>query len=154
MHHFNLRLATFKQTLVYAKLLAGMTNEEIAEAAGIGGARVARYFQEFDSYTPSPALVPPLCRALGNKILIEWQMEQVTDLPTVNPIGTASELVAAVLRATTNVGDLSAKAEIAVADGTLSVEEARAIQEQFRKNREWCKVAVAALEKLARGEKV
>ena len=64
MHSFNFRQATFKQALVFAKLLSGMTNEEISEASSISGPQIARYFQEHDAYAPSPALIPVLCRAL------------------------------------------------------------------------------------------
>jgi transcriptional regulator with XRE-family HTH domain len=91
MPDFNFRHATFKQTLVYAKLLSRMTNEEISEASGISLAQVARYFQENDAYSPAPALVPALCRAMRNTVLVDWQNAQVEDLRPVKAISNVQD---------------------------------------------------------------
>ena len=151
MHDFNLRHATFKQALVFAKLLSGMTNEEISEASGISGAQIARYFQEHDAYAPSPALVPVLCRALRNTVLVDWLNAQVEELRPVAPISTVQDLTMAVMKATQNTGTLNSKTLAAIADGTISPQEARTLQAQFRTNGNWNHEAADALDALAGG---
>ena len=149
---FNLRQATFKQTLVYAKLVARMTNEEISEASGIGLAQVSRYFQENDAYSPSPVLIPALCRAMGSTILVDWLNAQIEELRPGLDISTAADLTQAVMRATANTGDLNTETLKAIADGSILSAEARTLQAQFRKNGEWNLKAADALDALARGQ--
>lgn len=151
MPDFNPRHATFKQTLVFAKLVSGMTNEEISETSGISLAQVARYFQEHDAYAPSPALIPALCRAMGNTILVDWLNAQVEELRPVTAITTVQDLTVAVMRATENTGALNSKTVAAIADGQVSQQEARTLQAQFRKNGEWNFKAADALDALAGG---
>lgn len=131
---FNLHHATFKQALSYAKLLSGMTNEEITEASGISLARIARYFQENDAYSPSPALIKPLCRAMGNLVLVDWFNAQVEELRDVPAFTTALELTLAVMEATKSTGVLNAKAADVLADGKITEAEAKDLQAQFRAN--------------------
>ena len=152
MRDFNLRHATFKQALVYAKLLSGMTNEEISEASGISGPQIARYFQEHDAYAPSPALIPVLCRALGNTVLVDWQDAQVEELRSVPAIATALDLTLAVMEATKNTGTLNAKTAEVLADGKITAEEAKALQAQLRANAMENFRAADALEPLAGGK--
>ena len=106
MSDFNLHHATFKQALVYAKALSGMTNEEIAEASGINGPQVSRYFQEHDAYAPAPYLLPTLCRVLGNTVLVDWLNAQVAELRPATSIRNVQDLTMAVMRATENTGAL------------------------------------------------
>lgn len=150
MSDFNLHHATFKQALVYAKALSGMTNEEIAEASGINGPQVSRYFQEHDAYAPAPYLLPTLCRVLGNTVLVDWLNAQVEELRPAAAIRTVQDLTMAVMRATQNTGDLNSKTLAAIADGQISQQEARALQAQFRKNGNWNHEAADALEPLSK----
>ena len=151
MHDFNLRHATFKQALVFAKLLSGMTNEEISEASGISGPQIARYFQEHDAYSPAPALVPALCRAMRNTVLVDWQNAQVEDLRPVAAISNVQDLTMAVMKATQNTGYLNSKTVEAIADNAITQAEARTLQAPFRKNGAWNYQAADALEALAVG---
>ena len=151
MNDFNLHHSTFKQALVYAKALSGMTNEEIAEASGINGPQVSRYFQEHDTYAPAPYLLPVLCRVLGNTVLVDWLNAQVEELRPASTILTVQDLSMAVMRATQNTGDLNSKTLAAIADGVISQAEALTLQAQFRKNGDWNHHAADALEPLARG---
>ena len=147
---FNLRHATFKKALIHAKLVSGMTNEEISEASGISMAQIARYFQENDAYSPAPALIPALCRAMGNNILIDWFNAKVEDLQAEHTIISIQDLTIAVMRATENTGILNRKTVDALADGAFTPLEARVLQAQFRCNAEWNLSAAAALEPLAK----
>lgn len=150
-HPFNLHHASFKQAMTYAKLLSDMTCEEIADAAGVSLARIRRYFQEHDAYAPSPALIPVLCRAMGNTVLVDWQNAQVEDLRPVAPIATVQDLTMAVMKATQNTGTLNSKTMAAIADGTITPQEARTLQAQFRTNGNWNHEAADALDALAGG---
>ena len=151
MQTFNLRHATFKQTLVYAKLLSRMTNEEISEASGINGPQVSRYFQEHDAYAPAPYLLPVLCRVLKNTVLVDWLNAQVEEMRPETTIQTVQDLSMAVMRATENTGELNSKTLAAIAGGTITQQEARTLQAQFRKNGDWNYQAADALEALAVG---
>lgn len=151
MRDFNFHHATFKQALVYAKALSSMTNEEIAEASGIGGPQVSRYFQEHDTYAPAPYLIPVLCRVLGNTVLVDWLNAQVEELRPETTIQTVQDLSMAVMRATENTGELNSKTLAAIADGNITKDEARGLQAQFRKNGDWNHQAADALEPLAGG---
>lgn len=152
MHNFNLHHATFKQALVFAKLIARMTNEEISETSGISGPQIARYFQEHDAYAPSPALIPVLCRALGNTVLVDWQNAQVEELRAVPAIATALDLTLAVMEATKNTGTLNAKTAEVLADGKITAQEAKTLQAQFRANAMENFSAADALDALASGK--
>ncbi len=149
---FNLAHATFKQALVHAKLVSGMINEEISEVSGISLAQVARYFQEHDAYAPSPALIKPLCRAMGNTILADWVQAQAEGMRPTESIRNAQDLTLTVMRATERNGELNRKAMDAVADGIVTPEEARVLQAQFRAMGESSLRAADALESLAIAE--
>lgn len=75
MPKINFKDMTFFEAKQLAKLTSGKTNEEIAEEIGVGHEHVAKHFRE-PKYNISAALLPKLCRALGNDIQIEWQCIQ------------------------------------------------------------------------------
>lgn len=151
MPAFNLRHATFKQALVYSKRLSQKTNEEISKASGIGLANVTRYFKEKDDYSPSPALIPRLCRALNNIVLVDWFNTQIEDLSPDLNIQTSADLTQAVLRASANTGDLNSETLKVIIGGSISKKDAQALQARFRKNGQWNLQAADALETLAKG---
>ena len=68
----NLRHMGFNEALDAAKQRSGLTNEAIANRSSLSTAAVSRYFNKYDDYTPSPELIPVLCRALGNTIIADW----------------------------------------------------------------------------------
>jgi transcriptional regulator with XRE-family HTH domain len=83
----DLKRLTAKQALSLAKGVAGMTNDELAEALGQDHSSVKRYFNENDrEYYPSLFRIPKLCQALGNTILLDWiqvQLEDGGDSPAI-----------------------------------------------------------------------
>lgn len=123
----SLRHMTFKQALVYARSVSGMTKEDISEASEIPLSTVARYFQEYDCYSPSAALIPVLCKAMGNTILASWVQAQVEDIDPAPPIASPAELTRSVLGTTINNGELSRLTHEVVADGDLSPDEAKSM---------------------------
>lgn len=152
MHEFNLRHATFKQALAYARMVAEMTKEEVSEVSGISMARISRYFQEHDVYTPSPTLIPVLCRAMGNTILVDWLNEQIKELREIPNIRTVQDLTTAVMKATVDTGTLSRKALEVVEDGHITKWEARDLQARFGIIADRHSQVAEALEALAGGK--
>ena len=135
----NLRHMGFNEALDAAKQRSGLTNEAIANRSSLSTAAVSRYFNKYDDYTPSPELIPLLCRALGNTIIADWIAAQVEDMHPATNITTTEDLTRAVMQATENTGILNKKTLDAVADGELSPSEAATIQAQFRANAKWNK---------------
>lgn len=116
----NLRHMGFNEALDAAKQRSGLTNEAIANRSSLSTAAVSRYFNKYDDYTPSPELIPLLCRALGNTIIADWIAAQVEDMHPATNITTTEDLTRAVMQATENTGILNKKTLDAVADGELS----------------------------------
>ena len=145
----NLRHMGFNEALDAAKQRSGLTNEAIANRSSLSTAAVSRYFNKYDDYTPSPELIPLLCRALGNTIIADWIAAQVEDMHPATNITTTEDLTRAVMQATENTGILNKKTLDAVADGELSPSEAATIQAQFRANAKWNNEAADALDPLA-----
>ena len=140
------------EALDAAKQRSGLTNEAIANRSSLSTAAVSRYFNKYDDYTPSPELIPLLCRALGNTIIADWIAAQVEDMHPATNITTTEDLTRAVMQATENTGILNKKTLDAVADGELSPSEAATIQAQFRANAKWNNEAADALDPLAGGQ--
>lgn len=67
----NLATITFFECKKLAKAISGKTNEEMAEEIGVGHEHVARHFRE-PNYNVSSAMLPALCRAMGNTLQIDW----------------------------------------------------------------------------------
>ena len=139
----NLRHMGFNEALDAAKQRSGLTNEAIANRSSLSTAAVSRYFNKYDDYTPSPELIPLLCRALGNTIIADWIAAQVEDMHPATNITTTEDLTRAVMQATENTGILN---------GELSPSEAATIQAQFRSNAKWNNEAADALDPLAGGQ--
>jgi len=74
----NLADMTCKKMLVFAKEMSGLTLEEISEKSGIPMSSIKQYFDENRTdYYPTPYMIPRLCKALGNEIIIDWQCQQM-----------------------------------------------------------------------------
>lgn len=145
----SLRHMTFKQALVYARMLSGMTKDEIAEAASLPPANVARYFQENDHYTPSPSLIPALCRAMDNIVLADWIMAQVEEMQPAKRIDDTDELTQKVMGSTIDNGDLSRLTKDIVSDGIVTPEEAKALIGRVKANIKHLQELESGLEPLA-----
>ena len=61
-----------------------MTAEELAEKLGISAAVMHRYLRQNDGYSPSLEMIPRLCAAMGNTVLIDWLKAQ-TEAPVPAP---------------------------------------------------------------------
>lgn len=68
----DLGMMTGKAALRLAKEESGLTRDEIAERLGVSHSVTKRYFNINDTYMPSLEMIPRLCLALGNDILMRW----------------------------------------------------------------------------------
>lgn len=128
----DLRIHTAKQALVLAKMMSGLTCEEIAERSGVSYPVVRRYFQEHDTdYAPSIYRIPALCKALGNRVLFDWQEAQLEEM-NAGDIRSGAELQSELNRLTRELGELAGVVDEGVRDGTLSRTEARRISGEAR----------------------
>lgn len=59
------------EALRYAKELSGLSAKELAEKTGISTGILNRYLNQNDEYSPSLEILPTLCIALENDILIQ-----------------------------------------------------------------------------------
>lgn len=151
----NLRHSTFKKALVLAKLESGLTQAEISERSGLNQASVARYFSEHDDYTPSPALLPSLCRALRNTILIDWLNAQVEDMRLKDEAVTSiQQVITNSLQIGKRTGRLMKLTEEIIADGKVDQDEARTLQGIHLAEAERQQKLAESYEKLAKGEVV
>lgn len=158
---FNLRHASFKQTLLEAKEVAKekfaprgikVTNQFIANRSGLDAPSVARYFSEHDDYLPSPEKLPALCRALENTLLADWAQAQVEDMQSAAPLTGVITLGQAALQATENTGKLAAKVNAVLADGQVDQGEALWVQGRVRENIKYLETLDASLDAIASGK--
>ena len=68
----DLGMMTGKAALRLAKEESGLTRDEIAERLGVSHSVTKRYFNINDTYMLSLEMIPRLCLALGNDILMRW----------------------------------------------------------------------------------
>ena len=146
------RNMTAIEALRYAKEQSGKTAEEIAGAFGAGTAVVTRYFRQADSYGPSLDKLPGLCKALGNTILVDWlraQTQETDDMPAAQ---SRAEVLTAVARATTALGEVS-RLLVETEHGGIGQEQARAIRSGLEDVKLACSVTQGMLDDLASSEK-
>lgn len=152
MQSINLRQVTFKQALAHAKMLSGKTNAEICEVSGLSPANVAKYFKEHEAYYPNPCNIPTLCAALGNTVLVDWQVAQVAEVCPESIIVGAKDLTDAALSITGYVGKFCESVRLHVEDGQVSRREAKDSQGQIAAMMDRLKSMHDALEPLASGQ--
>ncbi|WP_300682995.1 hypothetical protein [uncultured Bilophila sp.] len=68
----NLKEMTVTEAVRTAKEFSGKTKKEIADHLGISRGVITRYLQEDDDYSPRMGIIPDLCHALENDILLQW----------------------------------------------------------------------------------
>jgi len=68
----NLKEMTVTEAVRTAKEISGKTRKEIAERLGISRGVITRYLKEGDDYSPRMGMIPDLCHALENDIILQW----------------------------------------------------------------------------------
>ena len=73
----NYKTMTAKEAIRTAKEESGLTAEQIAQRLGVSISLIRRYLKEDDNYFPSLKMLPRLCIALGNSLLLDWATAQI-----------------------------------------------------------------------------
>lgn len=97
------------EALREAKDASGMTAEAIAHGVGISATHLRRYLDSNDNYLPSLHVIPHLCRVMRNTILLQWleaQAEMTPDDTSVTPAATRADVLTAVARAGSALGEV------------------------------------------------
>ena len=68
----NLKEMTVTEAVRTAKEISGKTGKEIADRMGISRGVITRYLKEDDDYSPRMGMIPALCHALENDIILQW----------------------------------------------------------------------------------
>ncbi len=68
---------TAKEAVRAAKEESGLTTEQIARRLEVSTSVIKRYLKEDDAYFPRLDMLPRLCLALGNTLLLDWAEAQV-----------------------------------------------------------------------------
>ena len=68
----NLKEMTVAEVVRTAKEVSGKTGKEIADSLGISRGVITRYLKEDDDYSPRMGMIPALCHALENDIILQW----------------------------------------------------------------------------------
>lgn len=70
----NYKTMTAKEAIRTAKEESGLTAEQIAQRLNVSISLIRRYLKEDDNYFPGLEMLPRLCLALGNSLLLDWAM--------------------------------------------------------------------------------
>ncbi len=68
----HLKEMTATEAVCAAKECSGKTNKEIADHLGISRGVITRYLNGDDDYSPRMGIIPDLCHAFENDILLQW----------------------------------------------------------------------------------
>jgi transcriptional regulator with XRE-family HTH domain len=98
---------TAAEAIRHAKEMSGLTAEEAAHHAGVSPAVMRRYLRTDDDYFPGLDMIPHLCAAFGNTVLLRWLEAQTGQEPgvTAPPAQSRAEVLTALARATATLGD-------------------------------------------------
>lgn len=146
----DLRNMTAGEALQYAKLLSGMTVEDIADRAGWGVASLRRCFNPQDTdHRPSLTRIPALCRALGNTVLLDWVIAQLEELSGTPGKSSVVDILQAVNAAASTSGQVHEAVDAALLDGRIDRQEARDIRGACREARKSLERIEASLQPIA-----
>ena len=73
----NYKTMTAKEAIRTAKEESGLTAEQIAQRLNVSISLIRRYLKEDDNYFPGLEMLPRLCLALGNSLLLDWAMAKI-----------------------------------------------------------------------------
>lgn len=103
----DLRNMTATEALRAAKDASGLSVDELHRRTGISAHVLTQYFRNQDGYLPALDKVPALCRATGNTLLLQWlELQVATDDTPVTPAATRADVLTAVARAGSALGEV------------------------------------------------
>lgn len=122
----NLTRMTFADALHLALAGSGKGRDELAASIGVPPMTVNRWLSVGDHHWPSVLMLPRICCAAGNDLLVQWVQAQVRNLcldydnKPISPEALARQIVAM----GREFGELAAEAEKALEDGRIDRVEA------------------------------
>lgn len=72
-----LKEMTAKEAIRAAKVKSGRTSPELSQRADVSVSVMKRYLNQNDPYTPSLEMLPRLCEAFGNTVMLDWAAAQL-----------------------------------------------------------------------------
>ena len=139
---------TSVEALRYAKQESGKTTEEIAGACGVSTFVVSRYLRLANNYSPSLDILPKLCVAMGNTILLDWLAAQTGKTSHVEPAKSRAEVLTSVSRAMVALGDVS-KILVATEGCGINADRAKDIRGAIEEVKKACEIVQGQLQQVA-----
>jgi len=131
-----------------AKDQSGKTAEELADKLGISTAVMHRYLRQNEGYTPSMEMVPRLCAAFGNTVLIDWLKAQIETYEPTPQAKSRADVLTAVARASAELGDVS-RILAETEKGGINAAKAKEIRGGLEEVKKACAKAQAQLQAVA-----
>ena len=139
---------TSVEALRYAKQESGKTAAEIAEACGISTSVVSRYLRLENNYSPSLEILPKLCAAMGNTVILDWLTAQTGKKTHVEPAKSRAEVLTSVSRAMAALGEVS-KILVATEGCGINSDRAKDIRGAIEEVKKACELVQGQLQRLA-----
>lgn len=99
------RNMTAREAIELAVAVSGKTSKEIARNAGLPTTTIENYRKRQDNYLPSLEIIAPLCRGIGNTVLLQWLEAQFEAEPEVKPAQNRAQVLGDVARANAILGE-------------------------------------------------
>ena len=139
---------TSVEALRYAKQESGKTAGEIAGAIGVSLAVVNRYLRLKNNYSPSLEILPKLCAAMGNTVILDWLAAQTGKKTHIEPAKSRAEVFTSVSKAMVALGEVS-KILIATEGCGIDAEKAKAIRGAVEEVKRACEIVQGQLQMVA-----
>ncbi len=139
---------TSVEALRYAKQESGKTAREIAEAIGVSLSVVNRYLRLKNNYSPGLEILPKLCAAMGNTVILDWLAAQTGKKTHIEPAKSRAEIFTSVSKALVALGEVS-KILLATEDSGIDSEKARAIRGAVEEVKKACETVQGQLQVIA-----
>ncbi len=97
---------TAVEALRHAKEVSGLTAEEIASRMGVTPRIVRSYLDRGADYEPGLGKIPGLCRAMGNRVLLDWIAANLEEELEVSAASSRADVLTSVARVTASLGDV------------------------------------------------
>ena len=139
---------TSVEALRYAKQESGKTAGEIADACGISTSVVSRYLRLENNYSPSLEILPKLCAAMGNTLILDWLAAQTGKKKHVEPAKSRAEVLTSVSKAMVALGEVS-KILVATEGCGINSDRAKDIRGAIEEVKKACELVQGQLQRLA-----
>ena len=139
---------TSVEALRYAKQESGKTAREIAEAIGVSLSVVNRYLRLKNNYSPGLEILPKLCAAMGNTVILDWLAAQTGKKTHIEPAKSRAEIFTSVSKALVALGEVS-KILISTEDSGIDAEKAKAIRGAVEEVKRACEIVQGQLQMIA-----